>query len=315
MKHFGRMPRKGCNRVHQLYDKKFDLGITMTDLKKKAEIAVVDEGGKRCLRELFSEHIRKKTKTMVDIIETNTLRDLKLYQSARDQILKELGNFRSMKIEEVPRTTKIPYEKLDSELVENLNQALSEIIQARPSSTWSEVARLLQATQPAYQSLKASAKVKSTWNENILKKVDDTDAAAEILRKVRDNALKPGSELSRGMKIMREPGLILERKDDIVQAISKMTEKAADYQRKLDTHARRKSFSKANRTFEMYRSRFCRDLGGEPISPPSEVPAEKVKEFWATMWTMRRKIFLNICATSCPMSQKIVKPSQLRQRL
>ncbi len=284
LKQFSRMPRCGWDTMHRFYNRKFGLSTSPADFKRKAEAAVVGEQGKRCSREMFSEQIKKKTKTVDELVEENTLQDLKLYQSARDQILKELGNIRTMRVEDVPRTTKIPNEFVDSNLMENLDQALGEIIQKKAVSTWSDLARLLQATQLAYQSIKTKAKAQSTWNESILKKIDAANTSAEVLKKARDDTLKPGKELSNGRKIMRELGLILERKDDIVEAISRLTEKAAVYQKKLDSHERRKSYAKANRKFELYRSRFYRDLGGEPTSQPNDVPAEEVKEFWATMW-------------------------------
>ena len=52
---------------------------------------------------------------------------------------------------------------------------------------------------------------------------------------------------------MRELGLVLERRDDVVEAISKLSERAAVYQRKLDSHERRREHAKANRKFELYR--------------------------------------------------------------
>ena len=62
---------------------------------------------------------------------------------------------------------------------------------------------------------------------------------------------------------MRDLNLVLDRKDDVVEAIGRLNEKAAVYQRKLDTHKKRKEFFKANRKYELQRSLFYRDLCGE----------------------------------------------------
>ena len=82
---------------------------------------------------------------------------------------------------------------------------------------------------------------------------------------------------------MRELGLILERKDELIDAISRLTEKAAIYQRKLDTQEKRRDFSKANQKYELQRSQFYRDLGGD-VKAPINVEEEQVKSFWSTMW-------------------------------
>ncbi len=47
-------------------------------------------------------------------------------------------------------------------------------------------------------------------------------------------------EVDKGRKIMRELNLILDRKDDIIEAISKLNERATVYRRKLNTHEKRK---------------------------------------------------------------------------
>ena len=65
----------------------------------------------------------------------------------------------------------------------------------------------------------------------------------------------PGEELKKGRKVMRELGLVLERKDELIYAISRLTEKAAIYQRKLDTQEKRREFSKANQKYELRKSK------------------------------------------------------------
>jgi hypothetical protein len=82
---------------------------------------------------------------------------------------------------------------------------------------------------------------------------------------------------------MRELGLILERKDELIDAVSRLTEKAAIYQRKLDTQVKRREFTQANQKYELQRSQFYRDLGGD-IAAPINVEEEDVKSFWSTMW-------------------------------
>ena len=116
-----------------------------------------------------------------------------------------------------------------------------------------------------------------------MKKVQSVISSKELLIKARDSSLPPGEELRNGRKIMREFGLVLERKDELIDAISRLTEKAAIYQRKLDTQEKRREFSKANQKYELQRSQFYRDLGGD-VKAPINVEEEEVKSFWNTMW-------------------------------
>ena len=95
--------------------------------------------------------------------------------------------------------------------------------------------------------------------------------------------MQPGDEVSKGRKIMRELNLVLDRKDDLIEAISKLSERAAIYQRKLDTHQKRKEFSRANKIYELQRAQFYRDLDGNEKAPIN-IEEEVVKEFWRTMW-------------------------------
>ena len=187
---------------------------------------------------------------------------------------------------EVPRTRKISSESLDGVLLEMLNQAIGEVILKNPIQSWTDMAHMLQATQLAYQSIKSKPRTKSNWKENILKKIEDANSSPqskEILIKARSSGLKFGAELSKGRKIMREFNLVLERKDDVIEAISKLNERASVYQRKLDTHEKRKEFSKANRRYELQRSQFYRDLQGEEKTSV-EVEEEIIKDFWSSMW-------------------------------
>ena len=107
--------------------------------------------------------------------------------------------------------------------------------------------------------------------------------SVETLIKARDSSLSPGEELSQGRKIMRELGLILERKDDVIEAISRLTEKSLLYQRKLDTQEKRKEFTRTNMKYELQRSRFYRDLSGDE-RVLVDIEEDKVRNFWDTMW-------------------------------
>ena len=284
LRRYERMPRNGWDLLHRTYTEKFATEISLFEFKRQAESAVVTSNGRKCSRQIFTEEKNKRQKSIKDFIEENTLSDLKLYTKVRDQFRKELAGIKTMKVEDVPRTKKIYSESQDVLVLDLLNQAIGEVIQTNPIKSWNDIAHMFQAAQLAYQAVNFKQREKSNWKENIMNKVHSASNSLEILIKARDSSLLPGEELSKGRKIMRQLGLILERKDDVVDAISRLTEKAALYQRKLDTHSKRKEFGQANRKYELQRSQFYRDLGGGDGKTLVDIEEEKVITFWSSMW-------------------------------
>ena len=269
--------------MYEFFKDAFPSEISLAEFKRQAEAAIISNSGQRCSRGKFSEDSSKRTKSITDFVEENTLRDLKLYTRAKNQLTQELGNIRSTKVEEVARTRKFTSLSRDWLVLDLLNQALAEILHQQPMKSWTDVAHMLQATQLAYQALTSKPRAKSDWKESILKKIEKANSSREILTKARDAPLLVGLELAQARKVMRELGLIPERRDDLVEAISKLSETAAVNQRKLDTHERRKEQAKADRSYELYRSGYYRNLRGETAAPV-EVPSEDVRAFWSTMW-------------------------------
>ena len=229
LRKFERMPRKGWDLLLQTYNEKFALKISLSELRRGAETAVVSNNGRKCSRQIFTEESSKRPKSILDFVEENTLRDLKLYIKAKEQLRKELGSIKAMKVEEVQRTKKIYSESQDAMILDLLNQAVGETIQITPIKTWNDIAHMIQAVQLAYASLTFKAHTKSTWKENIINKIENAIKYRDTLCNARDCRELPKEEVKKGRKIMRELGLTLERKDDIIEAISKLNEKAALY--------------------------------------------------------------------------------------
>ena len=285
LKRYERVPRKGWDMMYAAYVEKFGNKVSSKEFRRSAEMAVVSRSGQKCSRTRFAEESTKKTKNIVDLLEEKSMSEFKLYTRVRDQLVFELGNLRALKVEDVPRTKKIPSDQQDSMLVDLINQAIAEILPGRDIKSWTDIARMLQAAQLAYQAISAKPMVKSTWKENIQQKVSLAEESIRLLRMSAEQ--RTAESLRKSRKIMRELGLALDRRDDLVEAISVLTEKSAVYQRKLDTHEKRKEFSKANRSFELYRSRFYQSLGGKDPELPAQVSEEDVRGFWSTMWVRK----------------------------
>ncbi len=96
-----------------------------------------------------------------------------------------------------------------------------------------------------------------------MKEVQSVNISKEILIKAMNSSLLSGEELKKGRKIMREFKLVLERKDEVINAISRIKQKVVVYQRKLNTYVKRNEFAKVNKHYELRRCQFYRDLRGD----------------------------------------------------
>ena len=70
---------------------------------------------------------------------------------------------------------------------------------------------------------------------------------------------------------------------DLIEAASRINEKILIYQKKIASYEKRKAYSQENRSFELYRRTFYRNLTSEN-KVEHDVPLESIKEFWSQMW-------------------------------
>ena len=282
LKRYERVPRKGWDMMYTTYVEKFGNNISSNEFKRSAEMAIVSQSGQKCSRTKYVEESTKRSKNIVDLLEEKSMSEFKLYTRVRDQLLVELGKLGALKVEDVPVTKKISSEQQDTILIELINQAIAEILPGREIKNWTDLVRILQAAQLTYHAISAKPKIKSEWKNNIQKKCSVVEESIRLLKIPREQ--RTAEEVSKSRKVMRELGLALDRRDDLVEAISVLTEKSAVYQRKLSTHEKRKEFSRKNRSFELYRSRFYQNLSGKSPEMPAQVSEEDVRRFWSTMW-------------------------------
>jgi hypothetical protein len=283
LQRYPRMPRRGWELLCTTYNSKFRENLCKTEMIKRAETATHSESGRKLNRSEYAEEATKKRKTVQEVIEEATLRDTKLMLETREKFKKVLSDIKTKPVEESVRTRKLHSDIVDREVIQRLNQAVDEWKTSHPITTWTEMAQILQAVQVTYEEIKKPKKKEGpSWRENIQNKIQKHAQAREVLIKFRMFP-QPTDGLKEARKIMREMGLLLSNKEELETAISRMDGKAQIYQRKLDTHEKRKQFSTVNRKYEVQRSRFYRDLEGE-VAPEIEVEEEKVREFWSTMW-------------------------------
>ena len=277
-------------------------------------MTIVSKNGHRCSRTKFAEESSKRMKKDEDLTEEKSMSELKLYIRVRDHLKIELGNLKNIDVEKAPRTKKIPSDKQDSLVIDMINQAISEIFPEKVIKGWSDLAKILQASQLTYQAICTKSTIKSTWKENIQHKINLANQSIKLLKIPKEQRTE--QDLSKCRKVMRELGLVLDRKDDIINAISILTERSAVYQRKMDTHEKRKQFSIVNRNFELYRSMFYKNLSGKSVELSAQVDKGDIRRFWSTMWVKeeeKKSDFSEYLAEHIPEDDKAIKcfPTEL----
>jgi hypothetical protein len=127
--------------------------MSLLQFKKKASNALTSQSGKRCSAREFKNEAVKRVKTLDIILEENTLFEAKVYNEARKTYLECIQEVASLEVDEVERTRKVSSEKINHLVLEAVAKAVSEYLHTKPASNMTEIARIIQAGQIAYQRL------------------------------------------------------------------------------------------------------------------------------------------------------------------
>ena len=181
---FGRMPRSGWTRAHSVYCDKFNVSMSLLQFKKKASNALTSQSGKRCSAREFKNEAVKRVKTLDIILEENTLFEAKVYNEARKTYLECIQEVASLEVDEVERTRKVSSEKINHLVLEAVAKAVSEYLHTKPASNMTEIARIIQAGQIAYQRLTSKPAQLSTQKSSIEKKIEALKTLIGLLERV-----------------------------------------------------------------------------------------------------------------------------------
>jgi hypothetical protein len=124
-----------------------------------------------------------------------------------------------------------------------------------------EIARIIQSAQIAYQRSTLRVSQPSLWKENIQKKIATLTTLTLLLERVIKLEKLDKVDKSKVLTFMSQEKLKMGNAVDAKEAISRCNERILVYSKKLEMHQKRKVFSQQNVTFELYRRRFYRSLG------------------------------------------------------
>lgn len=283
---FGRMPRSGWSRAHSVYCGMFNVHTSLVDFKKKASNVLTSQSGKRCTNRDFKNEAVKRVKTLEVILEENTLHEAKIYNEVKKTFTESIREVSNLGVDKAERTRKIPSEKINHLVLEAVARAVGEYAQTKPPSNMTEIAKIIQAAQIAYQRSTLRINQPSPWKKSIENKIDGLNILNGLLERVIKLEKLDKDDKSKVLAFMSQEKLRMGNSCDAREAISRSNERILVYTKKIEMHQKRKTFSQQNTAFELYRRRFYREIEGEK-AVEHQVPASEIKNFWNTMWNKR----------------------------
>ena len=136
---FVRMPRTGWRSFKKIYIEKFKVDVSIDELKSQAEPLISSQAGRKCSRARFITESSKRFKPIEELLEENTLREAKVRTKVKEILRKELSSLKLKEVTEAERTRKVSSEKLDSEILEIIDQEINETLNDNPpllGKTW-----------------------------------------------------------------------------------------------------------------------------------------------------------------------------------
>ncbi|KAM0685960.1 hypothetical protein COBT_002823 [Conglomerata obtusa] len=106
---FGRMPRKGWDKMTRFYNTKFNCETSIHQIKRAAQKILTDENGNKKQVGKYEEIRKKRRKIVQKEIETKTYAEHDKSENTRRTFLSEYNELLECKITENNRTKKIPY--------------------------------------------------------------------------------------------------------------------------------------------------------------------------------------------------------------
>ena len=189
-------------------------------------------------------------------------------------------------IDKATWTRKFTNEEADKLVLDCIDRAAGEHAARYPPTSMSDVARHLQAAQQCFEQHTRRERTPSVWKASIEAKIASSLLKISLLKRKLSGETLGAKDTTAARRTMREENLVLDIKCDLTTAISRIEERIRVYQSKIIGYEKRLEFRKHNRSFELYRRRFYRQLTEEkPVE--HSVPESAIKDYWSTMWIER----------------------------
>ena len=219
---FGRMPRFGWIRARTVFCGKFKKDISLESFKKKAfsKLSYKTEGD-----------TVKSCKTQDNSLEISSLTDAKAIIHIRDTFLKCIREEESLQDGLSKRTRKVPNEKVDLKLLESLILVIEDYVRTKAQTSMTEVAKTIRCAQMAYELESMKPRVRSSWKDNIDKKILNLENLKNLLLRFQKAERLSREEKRKCLNFMSQEKLKLGNSLDITEATSRIMDKILIYKK------------------------------------------------------------------------------------
>ncbi|KAF9762760.1 hypothetical protein NGRA_1773 [Nosema granulosis] len=181
------MPRGGWNMTSEVYNVKFNKEETVELFKRKAHESLKGENGRHISNHKFKEESRKKSKTLVDLIEALTTLKEEHFLKIKNLMTNTVLGAKKRNVTDCKRTPKTPLYTCDSEVIGSINRAIEDSLNIYPSSHLTDLAKIYQSAQEFYFEATKKTKEPSKRKEAIETKIDSLKEQINLITRHKRN--------------------------------------------------------------------------------------------------------------------------------
>lgn len=230
---FDRMPRGGWNLSSEVYNSKFNKEETVDLFKRKAHECLKGENGKPISNYKFKEESRKKTKTLIDLIESSTTVQEEKFLRIKNLLTNTVLSAKRRSVTDARRTPKIPRDICDFETIEFINRSIADSLNLYPSSHLTDLAKIYQSAQEVYFEATKNRKEPSKWKEAIEAKISSLKEKMKLISRHESNEKLNKEDKAKLIKFFRDDNKLLVRKSDLMEMKSSIDESILIYEKKI----------------------------------------------------------------------------------
>ncbi|KAF9761064.1 hypothetical protein NGRA_2889 [Nosema granulosis] len=189
----------------EVYNVKFNKEETVELFKRKAYESLKEENRRPISNHKFKEESRKKSKTLIDLIEASTTLKEENFLKIKNLITNTVIGAKKRNVTDCKRTPKTPRDNCDPEVIGSINRAFEDSLNIYPSYHLTDLAKIYQSAKEFYFEAAKRTKEPSKWKEAIETKIDSLKEQINLITIHERNEKLNKEEKSKLIKILEMP--------------------------------------------------------------------------------------------------------------
>ncbi|XP_029656364.1 uncharacterized protein LOC115230301 [Octopus sinensis] len=267
---FGRIPRGGWNLIVHNFNTRFLVQKSISDVKKLLKVKPHSETCGNQNDVGVTENGNSLSKT-----------EISLYGKCKEEFNFQIKRVVSISRDSRKPTKKIPYKLVKKDILVALDAVISNYVLTCPPKDINEITDIIFAGQCAYENLVLKNKIRTSWRENIEKRI--TKFKENLTLIANFSSLKSKSEKDTALDFMCSFGYKKSRKGETTRICTLIEDRIKIMEKRISIYESRKSFRRDNFCFELNRRRFYRNLNGGEDNKYT-LPEGECLSFWEKIW-------------------------------